>query len=1008
VRALALCILCGLLLVPDARAQEDPRAHVRAGLQATREGRHADALAAFQAALALLPEGQAPAGQRAMCLYSVGDAQVHLGHPQEALAPLKQALELYRALPDSGWEQAECLRLSAQAHDGLGNSPAALAAYQEALGLYRKVADTEDAQAECLLAIGTLLGAQGRWQEEIQHVEEALGFWQRLPDTQARRAVCLQNLAVATGALGDQARKLDLAVQALDLFRAVRGTERQQADCLQSMGAAASRLGMPERAKEYTTEALALLRALPGTEHKQADCLINLSVACGDMDDREGELGALRDAGRLLEGLPEACTSLAACLLNLGVALLRWDTAAAALEPLRQAEDAFRQVARRAPLGARVPPPELYRAEAALGQACRLCDPPDYPRAYRHFARATQLVEQARPLGATDPGLRATHFGQAHWVYQQMLELLVDMRRAGSRPNASQMKEAEPEFWQDLGLPVPDLWPGWESLDDAILFYSEASRARVLRDLLAAAPVRLADPQAQRLWEDFSLASSRERAALSALQEAAGASETRHAELGRMLAEASADRRRAQMAWSATAVGRLVQPPAVSLSQLRAVLKPGEAMLELSILDRRLLALVVTPRATVIRVTDLPGPFTEAQRGPPDLLPPLERLAAWQRQAADAQGLPPGAPGALTPDDFRAHFALPELVWLYHVPMYALGGILEDRLRGQEAARWQMPLAAALYDLLLRPVEADLARARVRTLYVVPDGALHYLPFAALVSARPQASSAPLTSLWAAPQARFALDRWDIAQLPSAAALLRQARATPTRALCALADAQVTPRLPGTRAEALQALRTLQPPELEVTEHPSGRWPPGLVLLGPAACEEALFAPQMRRYPYVLVATHAVIEPAAPTTSCIRLSPAPQAADEARRDGALTLPEVFGLQLEARLVVLSGCSTAQGAYLQGEGVLGLAAGFLTSGAQAVAASLWRVSDDSSADLVGGLFAGLARGQEPATALAAAQRTALADARRAFLRAPDSPGAAGANPYRWAPYVLLGR
>ncbi|MDO9171570.1 MAG: CHAT domain-containing tetratricopeptide repeat protein [bacterium] len=104
--------------------------------------------------------------------------------------------------------------------------------------------------------------------------------------------------------------------------------------------------------------------------------------------------------------------------------------------------------------------------------------------------------------------------------------------------------------------------------------------------------------------------------------------------------------------------------------------------------------------------------------------------------------------------------------------------------------------------------------------------------------------------------------------------------------------------------------------------------------------------------------------------------------------------DIAGLELGASLAVLSSCGSADGGLVAGEGVLGLASGFLGAGVPAVVATLWPVDDEATSRLIGFFYDELAAGRSPAAALGAA---------RAALR--DDP--ATAHPFYWAGFVLLG-
>jgi CHAT domain-containing protein len=117
-------------------------------------------------------------------------------------------------------------------------------------------------------------------------------------------------------------------------------------------------------------------------------------------------------------------------------------------------------------------------------------------------------------------------------------------------------------------------------------------------------------------------------------------------------------------------------------------------------------------------------------------------------------------------------------------------------------------------------------------------------------------------------------------------------------------------------------------------------------------------------------------------------------------DGFLQLFEIYELPLDCELAVLSACSSNTGRVVAGEGVFALSRGFLVAGARRVVASQWAVDDDSTAELIGGLFKTVAAseraGGRPDVALA------LRDAKRKIRRTSK-----WADPFYWAPFILTG-
>lgn len=281
---------------------------------------------------------------------------------------------------------------------------------------------------------------------------------------------------------------------------------------------------------------------------------------------------------------------------------------------------------------------------------------------------------------------------------------------------------------------------------------------------------------------------------------------------------------------------------------------------------------------------------------------------------------------------------------------------------GDRAPLWRPPLAR-LRRLLIEPAESAGLLAGIRSLVIVPHAELHYLPFAALLSGD---------------TGRFLVERYELSYVPSASAWVTLASRPPsTTARGALVLAPRPGALPATREEVTAVRRTL------------GR--STRVLVGAAATGRA-FREAAPQYDIIHLASFAVLNKQNPLFSYVELAP------DSLGDARLHVHDVFGLALNARLVVLSACQTAlasgQNADVPaGDDWTGLVRAFLFAGADNVMATLWPIEDRSTARVIRAFYEHNGA-DHPAASLARMQRAALRDP-------------ATASPAVWAPFVLVG-
>ncbi len=163
-------------------------------------------------------------------------------------------------------------------------------------------------------------------------------------------------------------------------------------------------------------------------------------------------------------------------------------------------------------------------------------------------------------------------------------------------------------------------------------------------------------------------------------------------------------------------------------------------------------------------------------------------------------------------------------------------------------------------------------------------------------------------------------------------------------------------------------------------------------VLNDKATESFVKNTDLKDYRYIHIATHGIVNTEEPKLSGLVFYP-----EKAGNDGILYSGEIYNLQMNADLVVLSACETGIGKISKSEGVIGLSRALLYAGAKNIIVSLWKVSDESTTELMTDFYIGLIIDKED-------KATALYDAKIKMIE----NGGNFAHPFFWSPFVLIGR
>ena len=304
--------------------------------------------------------------------------------------------------------------------------------------------------------------------------------------------------------------------------------------------------------------------------------------------------------------------------------------------------------------------------------------------------------------------------------------------------------------------------------------------------------------------------------------------------------------------------------------------------------------------------------------------------------------------------------------------------------------------AENLFQLLFGQLSEQIVPGQ--KLIIVPDGALHYLPFETLVINK-----------------GYLIENHEISYVPSVSLLTSdqnsKSRIEPEgkMELLAFGDPLFKPMRKaspgkGSATRAVNLTRQVRfaqnfqldplPRTRDEVQYIANLFPSGKqhVYLGKDSTERAVKREVLHRYRRLHFATHSLIDEKSPSRSSVVLS----LNDDPEEDGFLEVGEIAELDLDSDLVVLSACQTGHGQLLSGEGIVGLSRAFLYAGARSVVVSLWNVTDITTSRLMKSFYQRLVNNASNAVALREAKLPMIMS--RTELR----------HPYYWAPFIVIGK
>jgi CHAT domain-containing protein len=331
-------------------------------------------------------------------------------------------------------------------------------------------------------------------------------------------------------------------------------------------------------------------------------------------------------------------------------------------------------------------------------------------------------------------------------------------------------------------------------------------------------------------------------------------------------------------------------------------------------------------------------------------------------------------------------------------------------------------IARELYRELIGPFEAEIGTSD--RILLIPDGPLSLLPWSALI--REDSDMTMPGRGWEY------LAEWKPIHTVLSATVFsgvrkerRQPKAGKEQPLPPSLEAFGDPILPYRSKDAPESIPALRPPAtVPATVRRGARFDPLpwsrdevqqiTLLFSPAARahlgsdateENAKSLPRNTRI--VHFATHATLDERSPLDSAVVLS-LPEKFEEGKENGLLQAWEIFEqVRIDADLVVLSACESGLGKEMGGEGLIGLTRAFQYAGARSVMASLWKISDRTTPELMVRFYKHLKDGLPKDEALRAAQMELI----RGPIQVKNDKGEVeeidASAPYYWAAFQIYG-
>ena len=893
--------------------------------------------------------------------------QTQRGEPQKAIETLQKALRIAQQLQGKKAEVEALLGIGFNLRI-IGQPQQALVYYTQALLISQKVGDRVD-EATALTNIGVVYNSIGQSQQALGYYAQGLPIGKRVGN-RAGEAGTLNNIGLIYRDIGQPKKALEYYNQALSIFKA-GGYQDAEATTLSNIGVVYGDIGQPQKALEYYNQALPIFKAA-GDRSGETATLNGIGLVYRTIGQPQKALVYFNQALPISQAVNDRASE-AATLNNIGSAYRYIGQLQKALAYFNQALLIRQAVGNRAGEATTLSSIGLVYSDMRQPQ-----------KAVEYFAKALPILRsvgdragEARTL--TNIGKIYHDIGQPQKALEYFNQALPIRRAVGDRAGEATTLASLGVVYGNIGQPqkalnyytqallifqaVGDQAGEATTLANLGVVYRDTNRStEAVANLEKAVNLTLKTRSGLNRSDrqQFLQAKGLAAVALSSLLIDRGAADQAYQWINRSATAELADYARLL---NAKVTNPEAQIAIAQWNQQNQILQLLRQRLQEEKFSENLAQQIRTLEAQVNQQAE-----TLARQFP-------ETAELFETTLADIVQLKNSIPSGTTvihpvlltgvsnvPNEIAFFILTTDQLSVIKksidpVAFNALLTTTTQQLNNRFDDQYLDNLAK-LYELLIRPIEAQIQATNSKQLSIIATGKLRYLPFEALYDSKTD---------------QYLIQKYPVSYLTRLSTRSLAAKPNATTAKRILAFGNPVPKaplaLPGAEVEVQRITQIL---------------PDSAAFIGEQATLDT-FKLQSLRFSLLHLATHGCFQKG----GCPKLGLEENTILFADQRFNIADAALLGLQ-NTDLITLSACQTALETNSNGEEIAGLAYLFERAGAKATIASLWSAEDTTTQAIMVQFYENLKQGRSKGEAL-----------RQAKLNQIDS------HPFFWAPFVLIG-